>query len=276
MPRPRTHSCGESRRLPAGCTLRDLHRADAARNRQSRRRRPRARFPAQPATAPAHTPRAEQLDLAAVAACATRRVAGRTRESVRDTTSASAQSSRSRVIARSIFGAYVASASSCGVSGARPISISASASMSASAPISASRSCSSPYVSSSGIGVRTCTIDGPGVERLDHAHDRHARFGVSVANRRLDRRRAAQLRQQRRVDVDRARARQVDDSGREDVPVGDDDGDVRLERREAARRNSSPRGCSGCSTGIPSSSAMRLIGGAPASTASGPRPCPAA
>ena len=78
--------------------------------------------------------------------------------------------------------------------------------------------------------------DRAGVERFDHAHDRDARLGVAVANRGLDRRRAAERRQQRRMDVDRAEPRQVDDVGRrQDVPVGDDDGDVGLESREAAR-----------------------------------------
>ena len=50
-----------------------------------------------------------------------------------------------------------------------------------------------------------------------------------LEDRRLNRRRAAQLRQQRGVDVERAVRRQVDDGRREDAPVRHDHRDVGLE-----------------------------------------------
>jgi hypothetical protein len=65
-----------------------------------------------------------------------------------------------------------------------------------------------------------------GVERLHHAHDRDPRLGVALANRLLYGSRAPEERQKRRVDVDRAARRQVDDRLRQDVPVRHDHGNV--------------------------------------------------
>jgi hypothetical protein len=58
-----------------------------------------------------------------------------------------------------------------------------------------------------------------GVERRDHAHDRHAGRREPLQDRRADRVGAAQQRQHRGVDVERAQRRQVDDGPGQDVPV---------------------------------------------------------
>src|SRR4029079_9338821 len=67
-------------------------------------------------------------------------------------------------------------------------------------------------------------------ERLDHAHDRYARLRMSFPNRRLNWRRTAEQREERRVNVQRDESWQIDDVGRQQVPVRDDDRNVGLER----------------------------------------------
>src|SRR5690606_7354829 len=81
-------------------------------------------------------------------------------------------------------------------------------------------------------GLLDLQQDRPGIHLLDHAHDRHARALVAADDRPVDRRGAAQLRQERRVHVDRTERRHLQHIALEDLAVGDDDGELRLERRD--------------------------------------------
>ena len=75
-----------------------------------------------------------------------------------------------------------------------------------------------------------------GIETGVHEHRGDAGLGLSFGDRPLDRRGAAVLRQQRRVDVDAAVSRNVEQGLREDAAVGEDDSGVRGERRDQVAR----------------------------------------
>ena len=72
----------------------------------------------------------------------------------------------------------------------------------------------------------------PGVEFLDHAHDRHPGHRGAIENRPVHRCGAAIRRQQRRVHVDQAEARLREQPGGQDLAVGGDHAEVGAERRE--------------------------------------------
>ena len=137
-----------------------------------------------------------------------------------------------RPSSRRIFGQSVASASSCGTASASPAAIRGSVATRSAAPSLASRAESVP-ASSSGADRRPGDrVDRTRVHPRLHPHDRHAGLRVSRQQRRLDGRGAAPARQDRAVDVHAAEARQVEDALREDLPVGDDDEEVRVRLRE--------------------------------------------
>ena len=76
----------------------------------------------------------------------------------------------------------------------------------------------------------------PGVEARLHAHDRHAGPRFAANDRPLDRRGAAQPGQQRRVHVAGPEPRQIEQLLRQDAAVGDDDEQIRGERRQRRLR----------------------------------------
>ncbi len=72
--------------------------------------------------------------------------------------------------------------------------------------------------------------DVTGVHPRVHQDDRYPRFGAAIGDRRLQRGRAAVQRQQRRMHVERAEPRNVEQSLRDDLAVRCDDERVRRER----------------------------------------------
>ena len=68
------------------------------------------------------------------------------------------------------------------------------------------------------------------IELLIDAHDGHAGFGLAVFDRALNRRGAAVLRQDRRVHIHKSPLRNLQESERQNLAVGDDDADVGMHR----------------------------------------------
>src|SRR5665213_684533 len=77
--------------------------------------------------------------------------------------------------------------------------------------------------------------DRPGVQSRVYFHDRHAGFRVAVGNRPLDWRGSAMSRQQRSVDIEAAETRQIQNVLRQNLSVGDDDHQIRLQFAEFAK-----------------------------------------
>ena len=100
---------------------------------------------------------------------------------------------------------------------------------SSSAPSCASRSCSVAESSSGPDGRAALRDNGAGVEPGVHFHDGDAGLGVAIGNRPLNRRRAAIFRQQRRVNVQAAVARQIQDRRRQNLSVSHHDDEVGLQ-----------------------------------------------
>ena len=96
-----------------------------------------------------------------------------------------------------------------------------------SAPRRASRSCRSPAVSSAPIGYALRHGNRAGVEPLLHLHHHHAGLGIARHDRAVDRRGAAPARQQRRVQIEAAERKGLEDRLRQDEPIGDDDRHIR-------------------------------------------------
>ena len=74
--------------------------------------------------------------------------------------------------------------------------------------------------------------DRPGVEALVHPHHRRRRLGVAGHDGALDRRRAAPAGQGRRVQVQAAFARRVENRLRQDEAIGNDHGDIGVQAGE--------------------------------------------
>src|SRR5688500_1110030 len=176
----------------------------------------------------------------------------------------------SRASSRSIFGANVASELSCGRSTSLPIASRASASISARAPSSERRSCSSPYVSSSGMGVGTCQRIGPassfGTMRMivTPVSDCPARTAawIGAAPRHCGSSEAWML------SVPRS-GRSMTSRGRMWPYATTTDRSTSSAR--ISSRNASPRGRSGWRTGSDSSRAIRLMGDATSDERERPR-----
>ena len=81
--------------------------------------------------------------------------------------------------------------------------------------------------------VRDLVQNGTGIHSGIELHDRHAGGFVAADDGPLDRRRAAQAGQQRRMDVHHATARQLEQLGLENVAIRDHHPDVRLQVAQA-------------------------------------------
>ena len=200
---------GAQRRLPGR-----LHRGARAPRRRRRRRavpprRSRAPRPRRDAAPARRHPRAEQLHLGAIAPCPTRPASGRRRECGGATSCAARRPVDARRLARELR-AYVASRFVLRLR--RRDARARSARAPRSARSRRARSVAARARPPSRPRGSACALvqDRARVERRHHLHDRDAGLGESLADRRLDRRRAAQRGQQRRVDVERAEPRQVD------------------------------------------------------------------
>ena len=71
-----------------------------------------------------------------------------------------------------------------------------------------------------------------GIQPFSHLHDRHTGLGFSGHDGLLNRRSAAQLRQERSVNIDTAKLRQVQDFLRQDLSISGHHADVRLPVRK--------------------------------------------
>ena len=100
----------------------------------------------------------------------------------------------------------------------------------------ARRSVRVPVVSLGSIRRAALAEDRALVEREHHEHDRDAGLGVAGEDGGGDRRGAAVARQERRVDVDDASGRHLEDALPQYLAVGGGDEEVGLERRQLRRR----------------------------------------
>ena len=237
-----------ARTVPAGIRVAGEHRRGrqapppgqlqlAERDRAARRRRrpaPRAAGPAPRRAAPAAraaTTRGANSFSGAPSSIALAPGHGSTPRACAETTRAG----RSNVRWPSAFvssGASVAAASSCGASVTRPSAIAGSVSASSRGAQRGQLLGQRPRRVVVGDRQRAHRRHRPGVEPRLHAHDRDAGLAVAADDRPLDRRGAAQLRQQRRVHVVGPEPRQIEQALRQDAPVGDDDEEVGGERRQ--------------------------------------------
>ncbi len=104
-----------------------------------------------------------------------------------------------------------------------------------SAPIAAMRGARVSAVSSGAIGISFCKQNVSGIESGIDAHGGDAGHAFAAGDGPLNRRRAAILGQQRRVQVEVAQRRQIDHPLRNDATVADDDDCVGRDARQVAR-----------------------------------------